>query len=376
MNITKHTDETKAREHILYNKDKLVSLESLIGVYIRGKEHTDAQSEIVKAIHIVVHTEILLHNLFTNDIKNKLYNIEDLELLISIQKQTKNFKEQLSTTKEYINSEMSNTYIEKAIAALQNANYAGYFEEMDKVVPVSLQNPYQEHKGKFMSGNYPYNFYQQLEVFAREVDKSLSEKVANANNQNTNDNYSNSTKMNSTEKEIQGLEEVLDLLIDKKNYFQKQLLITSDTDAKFGLQQKLKELEKEIAQYKAEADKIAKEVVSKNNSTVSGNGNFVFQGIENATINVSVVNNLTEKFEKLDKEVKEMQAEKTSILLEADKQRIADIKQQLVRMNKLKSEWEEKEMLSDNPKEKMKAELEIAKLKEKMDELRKELSSL
>jgi hypothetical protein len=182
--------------------------------------------------------------------------------------------------------------------------------------------------------------------------------------------------MNRTEKEIQGLEEVLDLLIDKKNYFQKQLLITSDAEVKFSLQQKLKELEKEIAQYKAEADKIAKEVVSQNNSTVSGNGNFVFQGIENATINVSVVNNLTEKFEKLDKEVKELQAEKTSILLEADKQRIADIKQQLVRMNKLKSEWEEKEMLSDNPKEKMKAEIEIAKLKEKMDEVRKELSSL
>jgi hypothetical protein len=33
-------------------------------------------------------------------------------------------------------------------------------------------------------------------------------------------------------------------------------------------------------------------------------------------------------------------------------------------MNKLKSEWEEKEMLTDNPKEKMKAEIEIAKLKE------------
>jgi hypothetical protein len=40
---------------------------------------------------------------------------------------------------------------------------------------------------------------------------------------------------------------VLDLLIEKKNYFQKQLLITSDAEVKFSLQQKLKELEKEIS---------------------------------------------------------------------------------------------------------------------------------
>jgi hypothetical protein len=185
-----------------------------------------------------------------------------------------------------------------------------------------------------------------------------------------------SLKMSRTEKEIKNLEEVLDLLIEKKNYFSKQLIITSDADAKFGLQQKLKELEKEIAQYKAEADQIAAEVISKNNATISGNGNIVIQGVEYATVNVSVVNNLTEKFEKLDKEVKEMQAEKTSILLEADKQRIADIKQQLIRMNKLKSEWEEKEMLTDNPKEKMQAEIEIEKLKKKMEEVKKELSSL
>jgi hypothetical protein len=69
--------------------------------------------------------------------------------------------------------------IQKALAALQNANYSSYFEEMDKIVPISLQNPYQEHKGKFISGNYPYNFYQILEVFAKEVYKSFKNEPVN-----------------------------------------------------------------------------------------------------------------------------------------------------------------------------------------------------
>ncbi len=188
MNITKHTDETGAREYILNNKNKVVALESLISCHINDKEYADAQTEIVKAIHISVHIEILLHTIFTNNIKNKLYNIADLELLISIQKQTKNLKEHLFTTKEYINPEMSNIYIETALIALQNADYSGYFEEMDKVVPAALQTPYQEHKGKFMAGNYPYNFYQQLEVFAREVDKALNQPTSNVINNNGNGN--------------------------------------------------------------------------------------------------------------------------------------------------------------------------------------------
>ena len=141
--------------------------------------------------------------------------------------------------------------IQKAIAALQNANYAGYFEEMDKIVPVSLQNPYQEHKGKFMSGNYPYNFYQQLEVFAREVDKSIKNEPAN-----------------------------------KKG---------------------------------SEAD---------------------------------------------------------DILAAHKKERIEEIKKQLVMLNKLKSEWEEKEILENNPNEKMKCELEIKKLNVKIAALKEELARL
>jgi hypothetical protein len=67
-----------------------------------------------------------------------------------------------------------NFNIQKALSHLQDANYADYFEEMDKVVPQNLQTPYQEHKGKFIAGQAPYNFHQMLEVFAREVEKALT----------------------------------------------------------------------------------------------------------------------------------------------------------------------------------------------------------
>lgn len=63
--------------------------------------------------------------------------------------------------------------IEKALIALQDANYAGYFEAMDELVPKNLLTPYQEHKNKFISGQYPHHFYQQLEVLAKEVDKQI-----------------------------------------------------------------------------------------------------------------------------------------------------------------------------------------------------------
>jgi predicted DNA-binding protein YlxM (UPF0122 family) len=74
------------------------------------------------------------------------------------------------------NSEQSKNLhpvIGKALKYLENANYAGYFEEMDKVVSVSHNTTYSELKGKFIAGNTPYNFHQLLSTFAREVNKNL-----------------------------------------------------------------------------------------------------------------------------------------------------------------------------------------------------------
>ncbi|MCU0393866.1 MAG: hypothetical protein MUE81_22375 [Thermoflexibacter sp.] len=71
--------------------------------------------------------------------------------------------------------------IDKALKHLQNANYAGYFDEMDKVVPSALKNPYAEHKGVFISGQTPWNFYQKLEVFAKQVNGEISQIQKNQN---------------------------------------------------------------------------------------------------------------------------------------------------------------------------------------------------
>ncbi len=60
------------------------------------------------------------------------------------------------------------TIIRQAIDYLREANYAGYFEEMDKViVPDHLKTPYIANKNKFISGKYEWIFYQELEVFSK-----------------------------------------------------------------------------------------------------------------------------------------------------------------------------------------------------------------
>jgi hypothetical protein len=68
---------------------------------------------------------------------------------------------------------MHTNYIQSALQKLQKANYSGYFEEMDKVVPSEMQTMYSELKGKFITGNAPWNFDQQLKTFALEIDKLL-----------------------------------------------------------------------------------------------------------------------------------------------------------------------------------------------------------
>lgn len=68
-----------------------------------------------------------------------------------------------------------NPNIQSALQALEEANYVGYFAEMDKVsIPAHLRNTYATHKGVFAYGQTPFDFHQKLEVFAREVDKQLN----------------------------------------------------------------------------------------------------------------------------------------------------------------------------------------------------------
>jgi small GTP-binding protein len=72
------------------------------------------------------------------------------------------------------NSKETNPFVATALKSLENANYAGYFEEMDNVeIPVESKAIYQELKTKMITGNAPFNFEQSLRLFAREIDKNL-----------------------------------------------------------------------------------------------------------------------------------------------------------------------------------------------------------
>lgn len=63
-----------------------------------------------------------------------------------------------------------NTHIQKALDCIENADMAGYFEEMDKVeMPKHLKPIYAQHKKIFVLGAAPYDFSEKLEVFAKQV---------------------------------------------------------------------------------------------------------------------------------------------------------------------------------------------------------------
>ncbi|MCU0390923.1 MAG: hypothetical protein MUE81_07380, partial [Thermoflexibacter sp.] len=147
---------------------------------------TDLQTDkVIESVSLNGEDYVLLENLKYHHPENKYIKAEngkdvlakDLHFFLEINKQA------IFETIETMN--IMNPTIQKALRHLQNANYSGYFEEMDKVVPVNMQTPYQEHKGKFITGQAPWNFHQQLETFAREVDKALLEANAEKNEPQT-----------------------------------------------------------------------------------------------------------------------------------------------------------------------------------------------
>ena len=68
--------------------------------------------------------------------------------------------------------------IQNALKHLQNAQYAGYFEKMDKVMPLvtalATQANYTDLKNAFIAGDTTFKFATQLEIFAKEVDRLLA----------------------------------------------------------------------------------------------------------------------------------------------------------------------------------------------------------
>jgi hypothetical protein len=108
-----------------------------------------------------------------------------------------------------------NKHIQQALKHLENANTAGYFQEMNKVeMPRDLKSIYAEYKSKFMQGLKTFDFNQQLDVFAGEVGKELDHEPF-VGTRETVDSLRNLANQGS----IQELLDILDGLFEKKPHY-------------------------------------------------------------------------------------------------------------------------------------------------------------
>ena len=67
---------------------------------------------------------------------------------------------------------MSQT-VQQAIENVNNGDFYAYFEIMDQIVPVAQRATLSQLRNKFIQGNTPYNFYQQLIVVLLTIDLYL-----------------------------------------------------------------------------------------------------------------------------------------------------------------------------------------------------------
>jgi hypothetical protein len=68
--------------------------------------------------------------------------------------------------------------LKKILEKIEENNYQGYFDEMDKVaIPSHFKPQYAQKKGIFISGQAPFDFHGQLTTLTREIFKSLVIKV-------------------------------------------------------------------------------------------------------------------------------------------------------------------------------------------------------
>jgi len=65
--------------------------------------------------------------------------------------------------------------IQRALTHLQNANYTGYFEEMDKAIPANMRNMFNQLQNQFIAGKTDWDFSQKLENYAKRVEKAISQ---------------------------------------------------------------------------------------------------------------------------------------------------------------------------------------------------------
>ncbi|OJJ20511.1 hypothetical protein BKI52_18825 [marine bacterium AO1-C] len=88
-------------------------------------------------------------------------------------------------TKSYKNLDTMDKHIQKALRHIQNAEYAGYFAEIGKVTPESHKPILKQLEGRFIAGQAPWDFYQQLDRFARQIQEAIQEENLSTSETNT-----------------------------------------------------------------------------------------------------------------------------------------------------------------------------------------------
>jgi hypothetical protein len=112
-----------------------------------------------------------------------------------------------------------------------------------------------------------------------------------------------------TKKEIEGYQEILEKLIDKRIAFEKDLVVTYDSEKKYAIKEQIKELENKILELKQKVSGDLQKVSDTTNTNSIGNnssGNFVFQGLSGGNINLEIKNGLVSMDSKLEKEVENL----------------------------------------------------------------------
>jgi hypothetical protein len=111
-----------------------------------------------------------------------------------------------------------------------------------------------------------------------------------------------------TEKEIDGYQQLLNLLIDKRMFFETEKARAYDSEKKFALAQEINELERQINDLK---QKVSGDLNTVNNQVNMGNnstGNYIFQGMSGGTVNLEIKNGLVSMESKLEKEIEHLKA--------------------------------------------------------------------
>jgi hypothetical protein len=67
-----------------------------------------------------------------------------------------------------------NPTIQKALSRLDEADRAGFFEIIEPVVPTNLKSTFSQLRGIFISGKAPWDFDQQLRVFAQSIEDATN----------------------------------------------------------------------------------------------------------------------------------------------------------------------------------------------------------